>query len=132
MVSKNRTLNDTDKETIDKNFLSETPELPTGEKVVVAQEIPKYDRIRFQNMRDGVTLRFHYCSKTHPLKHYELVHGQEYNLPIEVINHLQGETSYDLWSCHSRSYGRRMRPDGISEHYPNAFQPYYQCKTLRR
>lgn len=131
-MARTKTLNEMDVETREKNFLEENPEIPTEHKVVVAQEIPKMQKIHFMNMRDpGVTLHFHYASKTHPLKHYDLIHGQDYELPIEVIDHLHGENKWDAYACHSRLYGRRMKADGYSETFVNGYKPYFQCKTLR-
>lgn len=125
-------LNDMDGETIAKNFLVQDPEIPTEQKVVIAKEIPKMETIRFLNNRDpGVMLHFHYASKTHPLKHYDLMHGFEYNLPVEVIRHLEGQNKSDPFACHKRTYGRRMRDDGISETYANGYVPYFQCQTVR-
>ncbi len=120
------------KEIVEKNFLEENPtDIPTEQKVVVSQEIPKYTRIRFMNMRDpGITLHFHYASKTHPLKHYDLINGEEYDLPNEVIAHLEGENKQDPYACHSRLYGRRMKADGVSECYVNGYKPYFQCKRV--
>lgn len=132
-MSRQKTLNDTDKETIDKNFLCEEPtELPSGEKVVIAQEIPKYQKVIFHNMRDpGIPLHFHYASKTHPLMHYDLYHGHTHLLPEEVIEHLEGERPSDPFACHSRLYGRRMKPDGVSECFVNGYKPYFQLKRVK-
>lgn len=132
-MARPRTLNDNNPEMIEKNFLDENPEIPPNEKVVVAKELPRYEKIIFQNMRDeGITLTFHYASKTHPLKHYELIHGQEYNLPLEVILHLSGETNYDPYACHSRLYSRRMKADGVTETYASSYKPYFQLRNVRR
>src|SRR5208282_3896602 len=111
-------LNKADSETINKNFLEENPEIPTEKKIVVSTDIPKMVTIRFLNNRDpGVCLHFHYSSKTHPLKHYDLMHGFEYTLSEEVVHHLQGLLKNDPYACHARTYSRRMRDDGISETY---------------
>lgn len=120
----------------EKNWLSENLEelgIPTEKKpVVIAAEIPKTEEITFINNRDpGVPLYFHYHSKTHPLKHYTLMHGCKYTLPVEVIRHLEGETENDPWSCHTRKYSRRMREDGVSETYPSSYVPNFQCKSVR-
>lgn len=132
-MSKPKNLNETDREKIENNFLDENfAEVPTEQKVVIAKEIPKMEKVMFQNMRDpGVTLHFHYASKTHPLKHYDLIHGQEYDLPIEVIRHLEGENKHDPYACHSRLYGRRMKADGFSETFVNGYKPYFQLKHMR-
>lgn len=126
-------LNEQSQEVVHRNFLEENPDIPTEEKVVVAQEIPKYERILFLNQRDpGVMLHFHYSSKTHPLKHYDLMHGKEYDLPLEVIQHLEGQGKNDPYACHKRMYSRRFRDDGISETYASDYVPYFQCRPVRR
>ncbi len=129
-------LNDCNKETIDNNFLVEDPQIPVNEQVVVqtaAVPIPKFADIIFMNNRDpGTTLHFHYASKTHPLRLYDLIHGQKYTLPVEVINHLEGTNEKDPWACHSRLYGQRKRGDGTTETYVNGYKSYFQCKELRK
>lgn len=135
-MAKQKRLNDADKETIEKNFLNEEIEdlgIATEEKpVIIASYVPPMETITFINNRDpGVPLYFHYHSKTHPLKHYTLAHGHKYTLPVEVIRHLEGETTNDPWSCHTRKYARRMNSDGISETYANAFVANFQCKPSR-
>lgn len=125
-------MNNCSSEVIEKNFLEQNPDIPTEQKVVIAKEIPKMEKVVFMNNRDpGITLHFHYCSKTHPLKHYDLIHGQTYDLPIEVISHLEGTNQHDPYACHERRYGRRMRQDGLSENYINGYRSYFQCKTVR-
>jgi hypothetical protein len=125
-------LNESKSEVIERNFLEENPDIPLEQKVVVAKEVPKMETVVFLNNRDpGITLNFHYASKTHPLKHYDLIHGQTYTLPVEVINHLEGQNKHDPYACHSRIYGRRMRQDGKSETFVNSYVPYFQCKTVR-
>lgn len=107
--------------------------IPTEEKpVVVAIEMPKTEKIVFINNRDpGVPLQFHYHSKTHPLHHYTLFHGKTYDLPVEVIYHLEGESKLEQWTCHMRKYGQRLNADGVTETYVNGYVPYYQCKRIR-
>jgi hypothetical protein len=126
-------INDMPKEVIEKNFLSqESDEIPTDVKVVVAKEIPAYERVLFQNNRDpGCTLYFHYCSKTHPLKHYTLAHGLEYDLPVEVIKHLEGQNKSDPYSCHSRIYSERKNYEGMPENYVSGYKPYFQLRSVR-
>ncbi len=124
-------LNDMDKETIERNFLAEAPDCiaPEG-KIVVAKEVPKYERIIFQNNRDpGTALYFHYSSATHPLKHYTLMHGLEYELPVEIIKHLEGQN--DIYTCHSRIYGQRKNYEGLPENYVASYKPYFQCRPVR-
>lgn len=129
-------LNECSKETIDKNFLEQDVEIPANEKVHVhpaSQPIPKMETIVFMNNRDpGVTLHFHYASPTHPLRHYDLIHGQQYNLPVEVIQHLEGTNQFDPWSCHQRLYAQRKKADGTTENYVNGYKSYFQCKTVRQ
>jgi hypothetical protein len=125
-------LNEMDGETIQKNFLEENPEIPTETKVVIAKDVPRMEKIRFLNNRDpGCMLHFHYASKSHPLKHYDLMHGFEYDLPVEVIRHLEGQVKSDPYACHKRTYGRRMRDDGVSETFANGYVPYFQCQSVR-
>lgn len=126
-------LNDMDRETIERNFLKEEQDcLPTEEQVVIAKEIPKYERIIFVNNRDpGCALYFHYATKTHPLKHYTLMHGLEYNLPVEVIKHLEGQNQSDPYSCHSRIYSERKNYEGMPENYVSGYKPYFQCRAVR-
>jgi hypothetical protein len=117
----------------DQNFLLENPDFPLEKVVVVAREIPKMETIIFMNNRDpGITLHFHYASKTHKLKHYDLVHGQQYSLPVEVIQHLEGQHDHDPYACHKRLYGRRMKDDGITENYVNGYTSYFHCKPVRK
>jgi hypothetical protein len=48
-------------------------------EVVIANEMPHYEKIIFRNQRDpGHPLEFHYASKTHPFKMYKLIDGHEY------------------------------------------------------
>jgi hypothetical protein len=126
-------MNEQPKEVIEKNFLAEAPDvLPTEQTVIVAKEVPRYERIVFQNNRDpGCTLYFHYCSATHPLKHYTLAHGLEYDLPVEVIKHLEGENKNDPYTCHSRMYGQRKNYEGLPENYVAGYKAHFSCKTVR-
>ena len=126
-------LNDMDRETIERNFLKEEQDcLPTEEQVVIAKEIPKYERVIFVNNRDpGCVLYFHYATKTHPLKHYTLMHGLEYNLPVEVVKHLEGQNKDDPYSCHSRIYSERKNYEGMPENYVSGYKPYFQCRAVR-
>ena len=128
-----RRLNDMDSETIEKNFLEEIPEsIPTEQKVVVANEIPKYEKVIFMNNRDpGCALFFHYKTLTHPLKHYTLMHGQTYDLPTEVIRHLEGQNDSDPYTCHSRLYGLGKNDLGNDSPVVNGYKPYFQCRSVR-
>lgn len=126
-------LNDMDSATIERNFLKEEPDcLPPNEQVVVATEMQPYERIIFINNRDpGQALYFHYATKTHPLKQYTLMHGLEYNLPVEVIKHLEGQNGADPYSCHSRIYSARKNYEGLPENYVSGYKPYFQCRSVR-
>jgi hypothetical protein len=100
---KKQTLGDSKEKKVTEEFLKENPEgIPdqiSQEKVVISDHIPKYEEVVFTNQRDpGVMLEFHYRSKTHPIKHYKLCDGEQYNLPKEIIDHLQ--------SCSIPIYGR--------------------------
>lgn len=118
---------------IQENILLENPEgFQANEKVHVFKEVPPMENIVFSNYRDpGVILSFHYASATHPLKHYDLIPGKQYNLPVEVIRHLEGDNKSDPYSCHRREYGQRMGPDGRTETFIKNYVPYFQCKTVR-
>ena len=128
-------LNDCSKEVIEKNFLGEEidpNEIHSDEKVVVVKQLPKMENITFMNLRDpGQALYFHYKTKTHPLKQYKLLHGQNYMLPTEVIRHLEGVGDHDPYSCHRRTYSSRQLPDGTYENYASGYVAYFQCRTVR-
>lgn len=127
-----KNLNEHSKEVIEENFLSEEQNMLPNQKVHVYKEMPKTEKVVFMNNRDpGIPLYFHYASKTHPLHHYELYHGETYELPVEVINHLEGVNKHDPWSCHKRTYGQRMKPNGIHETFVNGYVPYFQLKHVR-
>jgi len=95
------------------------------DEIVIARYVPEMRRIVFQNGRDpGQELMFHYHSKTHPLKHYTLFHGKEYDLPVEVIEHLE--------NCAEHQYGYRQGPNGHPEMYTKGLRYLYSCKTPRK
>ena len=94
--------------------------------------IPKMITGIFMNNRDpGVTLHFHYKSKTHPLRLYDLIHGEKYTLPVEVVQHLEGSNPNDPWACHSRLYGSQRLADGTTKPFVNGYKSYFQFKELR-
>lgn len=108
-MAKTRRLNDASSKVISEEILKENPKgLPDESGIVIAKEIPEFRRVIFVNQRDpGYPLEFHYASKNHPLKQYKLLDGHEYNLQVEVINHLE--------SCAERMYGYRKGADGHPE-----------------
>lgn len=80
------------------------------EKIVISEHIPEYRKVVFINQRDpGIMMSFHYKSATHPLKHYDLMHGEEYNLPVEVIEHVES-CGYPLYGKEEMLKGRQIRP----------------------
>lgn len=114
---------------IEKNFLSESPEgLPPVAAVkeeVVAEYVPVMKRVIFLNGRDpGQELMFHYHSKTHPLKHYTLYHGKEYDLSEEIIEHLETR-------CEAQ-YGHRIGASGHPEMYYKAPKYIFRCQPVKR
>ena len=131
-MAKYRRLNTQKAEVIHENYLKETPDgfsepqLPGGiTGVVVADKIPEIRHVQFLNGRDpGRELMFHYHSATHPLKHYTLFHGKEYDLPVEIIEHLE--------SCAEKQYGYRMGPNGHPEMYTKSLKYLYTCKSARK
>lgn len=127
-------LNNESKEVLEKNFLAEYPDtLPVENQIYMTPEMPKSERIVFINNRDpGCALYFHFCSKTHPLKQYTLMHGLEYDLPVEVIKHLEGQNEYDPYSCHSRMYSERKNYEGNPENYVSGYKSYFQCRSVRK
>ena len=94
-MSKQR-LNEQKQEVISNNFLEQDPEgfrpatAPADGDLIITKKMPEYERVEFLNGRDpGEALYFHYASGTHPLKQYTLFHGKEYELPVEIIEHLE-------------------------------------------
>lgn len=104
------------KEEIEKQLLKEHREeealldVVVEEKIVVSTKMPEYRRVVFVNQRDpGVMMSFHYKSKTHALKHYDLVPGVEYDLPVEVIEHVEN-CGYPLYGKEEMINGMQKRP----------------------
>ena len=124
-------LNDQKPEIVQENFLKENPEGfqeasgPADKNgIVIAKHIPEMRRITFINGRDpGQELMFHLHTATHPLKHYTLFHGKEYDLPIEVIEHLE--------NCAESQYGYRQGVSGHPEMYVKSHRYVFSCKTGR-
>jgi len=124
-------LNQASPDVIATNVLKMNPEglpevdLSFGEKVVIAKTIPETRRVQFINGRDpGQELMFHYHSATHPLKHYTLFHGKEYDLPVEIIEHLE--------NCAEKQYGYRPGPNGHPEMYTKSLKYIFACKSVKR
>lgn len=127
-MARPKKLNDATSEIIQKNVLEENPEgFPQAkeEVIVIAKEIPKIEKIVFRNDRDpGIPLEFHYSSKTHPLKLYKLLDGQEYDLPVEVIEHLEDRKI--------PISGYRRGVDGHPERYISGYKYNFSLKTVRK
>jgi hypothetical protein len=126
MARSTNTLNNASGKVIEDNILQENPQgLPDKLGMVTAQAIPEYRYVQFINGRDpGVALEFHYASKTHPLKHYTLFHGYNYDLPVEIIDHLE--------NCAERNYGYRTGESGHPEAYVKSLKYIFQCKPAKR
>lgn len=134
MAKSKSKLNDKSEEYLKENIFQQNPEgLPEcdapggvdGDKIVVVNRLPEMRRVQFLNGRDpGVALMFHYHTKTHPLKHYTLLHGKEYDLPIEVINHLE--------NCYETIHGYRAGADGHPEMYAKSKRYIFSCREARK
>ena len=91
------------------------------QKIVIAHEIPKMEKVIFRNQRDpGHVLEFHYSSKTHPFKMYKLIDGKQYDLPTEVIRNLEG--------CRENIEKYRRNSDGIPEIYIAGYKTHFVCE----
>ncbi len=89
--------------------------------VVLAHEVPKAESIVFRNARDpGHALSFHYASKTHPFKQYNLIDGHTYTLPMEVIRNLEG--------CRENIEKYRKNGDGLPEIYIAGYKSHFVCE----
>lgn len=126
-----RRLNDAKSEVIAENVLVENPVgLPPVdhkqmEKIIISQTVPKMRKIVFLNGRDpGYPLDFHYSSATHPLKIYKLLHGHEYELPEEVIEHLE--------SCNEPQYAYKKGLDGHPQMFIESRKYIFQCRNVRK
>ncbi len=91
-------------------------------KVVIAKELPDFEKIIFRNQRDpGYPLEFHYASKTHPFKQYSLIDGQEYSLPREVIRNLE--------NCRENiEKYRKSSSSGLPEIYIAGYKTHFVCE----
>lgn len=127
---KAKRLNDESVKKVTDNFLKQNPEgfedqLPEPDRIVITNHIPAYRKIIFINGRDaGYPLEFHYSSVTHPLKLYKLIHGSEYNLPEEIIEHLE--------SRREMQYGYRKGADGHPECFVQGHKYLFQCRNPQR
>lgn len=132
MAKSKSKLNSESPEFIKENIFKENPEKlpecegPGGKSgVVVVDRVPEMRRVQFLNGRDtGTALMFHYHSKTHPLKHYTLLHGKEYDLPVEIINHLE--------NCFETIHGYRQGADGHPEMYAKSKRYIFSCREARK
>lgn len=113
---------------VDENILKENPEgYPDEimEPVIIAKHIPEYRKVQFLNGRDpGYPLEFHYHSKNVRLKQYKLLHGHEYDLPLEIVEHLE--------QCSECQYGYRTGMDGHPEMFVKSRRYLYQCRQVPR
>lgn len=92
-------------------------------QVVIANEIPKFEKVTFRNQRDpGHVLEFHYASKTHPFKQYKLVDGEKYDLPIEVIKNLE--------RCRENIEKYRRNANGIPEIFVAGYKTHFVCERV--
>lgn len=92
-------------------------------QVVVAKEMPRYEKITFRNQRDpGYPLEFHYASKTHPFKQYKLIDGAQYELPLEVIRNLE--------RCREDIHKYRKNSEGIPEVYVAGYKTHFVCERV--
>jgi len=128
MAQKKSKLNQAKSEVIEENILLETPNFALPDEksgIVFATHIPEMRRVVFLNGRDpGISLDFHYASKTHPLKQYTLHHGQEVDLPVEVIEYLE--------NCAEKVYAYRQGYTGHPEMYVKSLKYIFQCKNAKK
>lgn len=102
-------------------------------QIVTTTEIPKMEKIRFFNLKDpGREHKFFYASKTHPLRHYTLLHDHEYDLPYEIIDHLEGSNPVAPESCQDFLYKDQLSNDGkMSKSIRSGAKSKFQCKRIR-
>jgi hypothetical protein len=122
-AKKHKKLNEEKQEVINEEFLAQNPEgYPDelSEPIVVAE----MRSFVFVNGRDpGCPLEFHYHSKTHYLKQYKLLHGHEYTLPLEVIEHIESRAI--------PNYTYRKGEDGHPVMQVSSYNYLYQCRNTR-
>ncbi len=91
--------------------------------VVPVNEIPRFEWITFRNQRDpGHALEFHYKSKGVPFKHWTLIDGEKYNLPVEVIKNLE--------SCRENIEKYRRNSQGLPEIYVAGYKTHFVCERV--
>ncbi len=130
-MAKPKNLNHKGSEYIEENLFKENPEglstggtVPEEGEVVIVSSMPKVKKVRFLNGRDpGFPLEFHYHSKTHPLKHYVLYDGKEYDLTEEIIEHLESRSINE--------YAYRTGVNGLPEMYTKSFKYLFRCQPVR-
>lgn len=92
-------------------------------QVVIVKDIPKHEKVTFRNQRDpGHALEFHYASATHPFKQYNLVDGEQYELPKEVIKNLEG--------CRENIEKYRRNDKGIPQIYIAGYKTHFVCERV--
>lgn len=90
-------------------------------EVVVTPEVVEHEDIVFRNQRDpGHTLSFHYASKTHPFRKYDLIDGHRYTLAREVIRNLEG--------CKENVEKYRRNNEGLPEIYVAGHKQHFVCE----
>lgn len=90
-------------------------------QIVKAVEKPDYEWVIFRNQRDpGHMLEFHHSSKTHPFKKYNLIDGEKYHLPREVIKSLE--------SCRENIEKYRRNSQGLPEIYIAGYKTHFVCE----
>ena len=131
MINKKTNIGQSKSEVVQEEILKQNPEgLPEASadfvspdsEIVISNVIPPHRRVIFVNNRDpGYPLEFRYHSKACPLKAYTLFHGQEVDLPEEIITHLEG--------LGEMQYGDRIGPGGRHERFVSGKKFYYQLRN---
>jgi len=92
-----------------------------ADEVIVMPKLPPMETVIFRNQRDpGYPLQFHYHSKDSPYKQYNLIDGQKYTLPVEIIKHLEG--------CRENIEKYRRNSEGIPEIYIAGYKTHFVCE----
>lgn len=91
--------------------------------VVTVKEVPKAEWVIFRNQRDpGYPLDFHYSSKSVPFKMYNLIDGDKYLLPVEVIQNLE--------RCREEVHKYRRDAKGNPQIYVAGFKSHFVCERV--